>query len=968
MSHGGWYLDNQIYNNKFTSVSLHYNTVLRAVDPLNTKTNIKDGVCLNADLAVLETEKKSFSQNYKKLEWRRLGGDTIKFLDPLGNRLGIAVGDEDNQPYDEEGYSMKPLLSSIMQDDLNVSITNEYTDYGSDPLGSLWNTYKTTIPTSRFMSKIFTLMANKQDGMSDEDKAKVNDTWMGRLLMSMVNVNSKSSGPLTAFKKYENANLMVQGNRFTFYNGTGISFGTLGMKVTIFPKWDGEKFKTVNAQLDEIFPYVVGNIEPVDLETVENFMTSIRDFLKPSEKGKGDITLESGFKQLVGEYMRFQMPPGCYEPDIKHLDTINKGTLKLKIGPYYSLSDLVIRDMSLNYSKYMVKNPVAGKNNGTEKSTIFGSYEEDYEFSPLFCEVNLMLQPVSKFTSDRLKQFVSGYWRRSDLKYMNKVVKDNIKKEIDEQVTRYSSDKSVKDLRNDIKKTISKQQNVISTSEKNEEDRKKEVAENERIIREKFNSMSQEDRDKILDELVDAASPYVDKETLNKLREMTDLGENLSGSGDLISAVASTCPPGTDALGYLESIKTGTLNTELNKIGQEIYINQELLTNGLATREHVLSNIEYTNRQEELRCLQDENKENIVSALNSAADKLATTDENGTTTRFKYEKYEGAEGYKVIEEKIYKDGEVEIDVKEFKGDFIELAKANITKLQEDPENQSTLQAALREDVKLNSQIANLEAEKKYSENWQKKTIAEIEADPNAEIYANEYIKAIKAIPEDKRKDDEYIDSVLNSILDPIEGDNRNDQIAAIQKILKDNTSKVESLNTELQAAANSQKVRALTSAIDNGLITQETLKAKGFVNNSGNFTEALTKISNQELYNIIENEKNTKTIKSWDETSKREWETKFEAFSKDKTFGEEATNIITKGIETGKETLENAKTLEKFLDTYGIRESAGLTVDSSSSVSSDNDVKFNISYSDNTIFGEQNISNPDTSTGHIING
>lgn len=990
MSHGGWYLDNQLYNNKFTSVSLHYNTVLRAVDPLVTKTNIKDGVCLNADLAVLESEKKSFSQNYKKLEWRRLGGDTIKFLDPLGNRLGIAIGDEDNQPYDEEGYSIKPLLSSIMQDDLNVSITNEYTDYGSDPLGSLWNTYKSSIPTSRFMSKIFTLMANKQDGMSDEDKAKVNDTWMGRLLMSMVNVNAKSSGPLTAFKKYENANLMVQGNRFTFYNGTGISFGTLGMKVTIFPKWDGKKFKTVNAQLDEIFPYVVGNIEPVDLETVENFMTSIRDFLKPSEKGNGDITLASEFKQLVGEYMRFQMPPGCYEPDIKHLDTINKGTLKLKIGPYYSLSDLVIRDMSLNYSKYMVKNPVAGRNDDSGKLTIFGSYEDDYEFSPLFCEVNLMLQPVSKFTSDRLKQFVSGYWRKSDLKYMNKVVKDNIKKEIDEQVTRYSSDKSVKDLRNDIKKAISEQQEILKTSEESEEARRNKVTANEKVMREKFDSMSQEDRDKILDELVDAASPYVDKETLKKLREMTDLGENLNGSGDLISAVASACPSGTDALSYLDSIKQGGNNTELDKIGQEIYINQELLTNGFATREHVLSNIEYTKEQAVLREAREDNLENIVDTLNSAVDSLAVVNQDGTLTKTTYTvsfEEDGTRSYKKTTIKVLTSGEEELLEKDEKIDsnlLLKAAKDATLELYKDDECEYfQLQDALREDVRLNSQIANLEEAKNYSENWQKKTIAEIEADPNATVYAYEFTKAICSIPESDLSDAKKVDAVIGNFINISSKDDREkifneiaDKLNASQEICKQ-------YSTSDLAKANSQKTKILDSAITNGLITQESIKKYNLVNNAGNFTEGFAKLSNQELYDIIENEKNTKTIKSWDETSRNEWNSKFETFSKDPTIGKDAINVTALKLESSQMALDGAEKVISIFSTYRDRlnneeakkayeneiGSSSLKPDSSMIIK-DQEISYpNFSTSTFPIGGEE-VSNPDAedSTGHIING
>ena len=99
---------------------------------------------------------------------------------------------------------------------------------------------------------------------------------------------------------------------------------------------------------------------------------------------------------LLGEaykgLLQWQSPPGGFESELKNIDIIQKGTLKLKIGPHYCLTNLVCQEANFTFSKQMVKFPVNGEN----------------KLSPLFCDVSLTLRPATLYSDIMMKKFVSG--------------------------------------------------------------------------------------------------------------------------------------------------------------------------------------------------------------------------------------------------------------------------------------------------------------------------------------------------------------------------------------------------------------------------------------------------------------------------------------------------------------------------------------------------------------------------------
>lgn len=836
MSSGGWYLDNQMYGNKFTSVSLHYNTVLRETRQIKTEKHFWDGVTKDPDLAVQAASEEEQQKQKITREWRRLGGDTRKFLDPLGNRLGTSIDESiDKQDYDEEGYSINPLLSTIMLDDFNVAITNDYSDFGSDPLSQLWSTYKTSIPTSRFFSKIFTLMADNQDNMTEEQNAKVRESFLGRGLMSMVNVVTKPNRWMTSFDKYKNASLMCQGSRFTFYNGTGVNFGTLGLRINIFPKWKNGKFVSVNKQIEELLPYAVGNIEPVDLSAVKTLANSLLKSLNQTEyekllkkENKSEIDIHANLKNLVSEYIKFQMPPAAYEPGMKYMDAVNKGTLKLRIGPYYSLSDLVINDLSLNFSRYMVKNPAADMttttDKGEEKRSSVGLHEiADSLYSPLYCEINLALRPVSKFTSDKLKEFVSGAWRKSDIKYINKQLRDDLKNVQDNVVKRYNTNPNVTTARESINNLVDSANKDVNQAISNNAAKKQQELENYEKLKEEYNNLSDYEKEKLYKALEDKAvkkesytidedgntvvttSGYFTKDEFEELVEKTK-GDNEKGDADLLSALSTLS--GDKSLS--DVINNGLSNSELNTALSNLYVEQCVSDKGLTT-EHALANLEYQKAE-------DTAKSNKINAINNVVNAVNGTD-IGTT--YKYDK----ENNKIIATKDGKEGTLSVD------DFMQDATVLSSKLTDSGTysdtylvNAATITNNVNSYTKAQSDIANLEEEAQKTTNWENRTIESIIASPNSNIIANTVISTLNKIDNVADKN-LYINSLSDEFLSASRTGLQNTKQTIVQQ------------ETTLNSEANSKKTQLANRAITEQLISTTTLEKNGWIDEKGNYTQ-----------------------------------------------------------------------------------------------------------------------------------
>ena len=100
-------------------------------------------------------------------------------------------------------------------------------------------------------------------------------------------------------------------------------------------------------------------------------------------------------------------------PNRQQYDIIQQGTLKLKIGSLYSISNLVCNDANLVFSRQMVK---LKNQNG------------NIELSPLYCDVAISLRPVSKYSEKLLKSLVSR--KRDTHLDKEKDINDSLKKEI----------------------------------------------------------------------------------------------------------------------------------------------------------------------------------------------------------------------------------------------------------------------------------------------------------------------------------------------------------------------------------------------------------------------------------------------------------------------------------------------------------------------------------------------------------
>ena len=90
----------------------------------------------------------------------------------------------------------------------------------------------------------------------------------------------------------------------------------------------------------------------------------------------------------------WQKPPGGFRANVKNVEIIQEGTLMLRFGAYYAITNLVIESANFNFSKQMTKKP---------DPTLSGEI-----ISPLYCDVTLQLRPATKYSDKSLKKFVSS--------------------------------------------------------------------------------------------------------------------------------------------------------------------------------------------------------------------------------------------------------------------------------------------------------------------------------------------------------------------------------------------------------------------------------------------------------------------------------------------------------------------------------------------------------------------------------
>lgn len=308
-------------------------------------------------------------------------------------------------------YSREPIATAVINEEFNVTVANTWSPFGGDPIGSLWNSQKSMAPYLAQFAKAFESIAettknydfksSKWTGLSEHGSEYIGN-FFGKIAKSQKNMS-----------KLLTRSLSVQGTQFSYYGGTGADFGNLGLKYTIFADFIDGTWRSVYEQLTGrnergerlrtgLIDYVVGDYVPLlDEETVK--MTG----LDP----KGD------FGDFLNQFAQWQLPPGGFEPAIKNIDTIQKGTLKLEIGPYFSVANLVISNIQLNFSKTMIKRPDTWVNSGqADRCTL----------EPMSCDVMLSLKPISVNSKNTMLEFISGNMQKSKRADLEKSISKNL--------------------------------------------------------------------------------------------------------------------------------------------------------------------------------------------------------------------------------------------------------------------------------------------------------------------------------------------------------------------------------------------------------------------------------------------------------------------------------------------------------------------------------------------------------------
>ena len=359
----GWYYDLQL-ENRLTSVTLHPNRVLKV-------------------------------NNDGKKEWKPVESEDID------EDFKVEEGPKDNKKI--LSYRKDPICRSVLNEDFNVSVANTWSDFGGDMLGQMWESIKPLAPyVGSVKSMIRSAVNDYNDNANSETVARIKESKLSSTLADVMIAIDKTINDPNAkvnVEDYLNRALVVQGTRFSYYSGSGTSFGNLMMKFTLFPTFDGEKYKTTTSQVKDILPYCIGEF------------VSGSDGLEDGLKDNPDV------KSLIDNMVGWQKPPGGFRAVVKNVDTIQEGTLLLRFGAYYAIPNLVIENATFNFSKQMTKNPLNGE--GEKQSELL---------SPLYCDVTLQLRPATKYSDNTLREYIFGAKSDKVLTDLYKGMKDNLKR------------------------------------------------------------------------------------------------------------------------------------------------------------------------------------------------------------------------------------------------------------------------------------------------------------------------------------------------------------------------------------------------------------------------------------------------------------------------------------------------------------------------------------------------------------
>ncbi len=463
----GFYFDNQL-NNPLLTITLHANTELATFEEKGDKVQTSLGrfqIEKKSDHSIYNEDWENVKDNEEAKDfnfddgWVRWGSGTKGHClssilakewnsrhpeDRLedGNTHLSSMAPPDKVTIGEDGidwsgsYGYTPIATAILNEDFQINIQNRWTDVsGNNTLENFWNTIQ---PMAGFFQGMAPLLRKMSDNTSGETKF----TAIGKGGLSAM------SSFMAGASEFLNSSLVVQGSRFTIYQGTNTDFANLSMKFTLFSDWErvsdepGEpqfKFMTVNQKLNRLWPYFQGYYQSLTPEYLKfigakfkllknQFVNTMNSNLKEKEASKNEnqeeqkestaTTADKSWlddakdyadkvlglvkeaagdtaREVISKMIGFQDPPAGFKAINKNVDACQKGTFRLVFGGKYAIDNLVGGTMNVTLSKQVVKIPDT-------------SSEDGLRFAPLSAEVVLNFKCASSFSNRIVSNILEG--------------------------------------------------------------------------------------------------------------------------------------------------------------------------------------------------------------------------------------------------------------------------------------------------------------------------------------------------------------------------------------------------------------------------------------------------------------------------------------------------------------------------------------------------------------------------------
>jgi hypothetical protein len=382
----GFYYDHQIYNPLYT-ITLHPNT---RPFPGPRWEECPSRINTSEDLIMVSFTGKDHPDRHYDKEWDAFFtngySEDAKGTPSDGKLPALTNGDHAD-------YFAEPICSSIFTEDFNFAIANEWASH--DGGNFLESAFKNLKPYAPFLGTLAKGIKNTDlegvDGLGSSAAS-----WLSSIL-------GKAGNMAEGLEPVLNKALYIQGTRYSMYNGSATNFGNMTMKFTLLSDWKqwypgapDYHFMTVYDQLMYIYPYCIGFYES-GLGGLDSYIQ------KAIKDGKVKKTVSNFANAFVG----WQSPPGGFESINRNIDVQQKGTLRLILGGFYTIDNLVIKDINVNVSRQLCKNPSDGNN-----------------MVPLYADVQISLQPASVYTDLSLGRFLNSAGMMSIIKACSKINKE----------------------------------------------------------------------------------------------------------------------------------------------------------------------------------------------------------------------------------------------------------------------------------------------------------------------------------------------------------------------------------------------------------------------------------------------------------------------------------------------------------------------------------------------------------------